>query len=155
MDSIFNCKIRRLNYLISEINSLYHEAAFKLGLSDSAMTVLYGIQGSGGSCPLSDIYKLSGISRQTVNSALRKLESKGVIYLENHGGKAKTVFLTESGREAAEKTVAKLIRVENGILDSWSEQEADAFLELNRKYAADLREKLAEIHLEENGGDYK
>ncbi len=74
-------KLHRINYLIAETDALYHQASLKLGISDSAMRVLYTVHDCGGSCQLSDIYKRSGISKQTVNSALRKLEADGVIYL--------------------------------------------------------------------------
>lgn len=38
---------------------------------------------------LSDIYKKSGISKQTVNSAIRSLEADGILYLEQYNGRAK------------------------------------------------------------------
>ncbi len=45
-------EMRRLDHLISEIDAVYHEAAVKLTLSDSAMKILYTVLDSGGSCPL-------------------------------------------------------------------------------------------------------
>ena len=90
-------KLHRINYLIAETDALYHQASLKLGISDSAMRVLYTVYDCGGSCQLSDIYKRSGISKQTVNSALRKLEADGVIYLKPEAGRGKRVRLTSSG----------------------------------------------------------
>ena len=66
--------MRRYNHLLGEIDGVYHEMSLKLGLSDSAMIVLYTICDSGSSCLLRDICRYSGLSKQTVNSALRKLE---------------------------------------------------------------------------------
>lgn len=74
MKNLMTTQVKRFNYLMNEIDTAYHEAALKLGLSDSASMILYTICNLGGSCLLSDIYGLSGISRQTLNSALRKLE---------------------------------------------------------------------------------
>ena len=74
-------KSHRINYLIAEMDALYHQASLKIGLSDSACIVLYTIYDQGEECLLSDIYKQSGISKQTVNSALRILEKKQIIYL--------------------------------------------------------------------------
>ena len=34
-------EMRKLNYLLSEIDAAYHEASQMLGLSDSAMQILY------------------------------------------------------------------------------------------------------------------
>lgn len=68
--------IHRINYLTSEMDAVYHRASLKLGISDSVSLILYTIYDAGGSCLLSEIYKKSGISKQTVNSALRGLEGK-------------------------------------------------------------------------------
>ena len=70
---------KRYNYLSSEISALYHEAAVKLGLSDSAMNILYAVCENEGRCPQSEVCRLTGVSRQTINSAIRKLEREGVI----------------------------------------------------------------------------
>ena len=47
--------MKRLNYLVSEIDATYHELALKLGISDSVMTILYTICDNGESCPLQEI----------------------------------------------------------------------------------------------------
>lgn len=138
-------KLYRLNYILGEINSLYHEAALKFGLSDSVMTVLYSICASGESCMLSDIYKLSGVCKQTVNSALRKMEKDGLIYLENVGGKSKKAVLTDSGKKLCAGTAEKIISAENSILESWSDSEVGLYIELSRKYAEDFRKQLDSI----------
>ncbi|XCP83994.1 helix-turn-helix domain-containing protein [Roseburia hominis] len=67
-------KLHRINYLMAETDALYHQASLKLGISDSAMRVLYAIYDSGESCSPSSIYKASGVSKQTINSVVRKLE---------------------------------------------------------------------------------
>lgn len=41
--------MRRCNYLLGETEATYHEIALKLGLSDSAMKILYTICEAGGS----------------------------------------------------------------------------------------------------------
>lgn len=74
--------IHRINYLTSEMDAVYHRASLKLGISDSVSLILYTIYDAGGSCLLSEIYKKSGISKQTVNSALRGLEGKGILALQ-------------------------------------------------------------------------
>jgi DNA-binding MarR family transcriptional regulator len=84
-------KLKRFNYLSGEIEAVYHEAALKFSLSDSAMLVLYAICNNGESCLLSDIIHLSGASKQTINSALRKLEAEGIVRLEAVNGKKKNV----------------------------------------------------------------
>lgn len=145
MESYATKEMQRLNYLMSETDAAYHEAAFRLGMSDSTMQILYAICNSGNSCLLSDICRLSGISKQTINSALRKLEEKGIVYLEASEGRKKRVCLTDKGRTLAEGTVVPLIEIENSILDSWPQEELEQYLELTRKYLASFREKIQKL----------
>ena len=73
---------RQYTYLAGEINALYHEAAVKMGISDSVQNILYVLCEKGGKCLQSEISKLTGISRQTINSAVRRLEKEDIVYLE-------------------------------------------------------------------------
>lgn len=132
---------KRFNYLLGETNAVYHEIAFKLGLSYSAFQILYTICDGNGSCLLRDICRSSGLSKQTVNSALRKLEQDNIVVLDNTNTKFKTVRLTEKGQNFASKTVILVIEMENAILASWSPQEVETYLELTEKYLLDTREK--------------
>ena len=133
-------QMKRYNYLVSELDAAYHWAANKLGLSDSAMQVLYTVCFFGGSCLLSDIYQLSGVSKQTINSSFRKLEAGGYVRLETHSGLRKAVFFTEAGKEKAENTVAKIIELENRVFHSWPEEDREKYLELTKRYLNDFRE---------------
>ena len=112
-------QLRRFNRLVGETDAVYHELANRLGLSDSAFQILYTLKSEGGACPLRDICAFSGLTKQTVNSALRKLEAEGSVTTESSGARHKTVTLTPKGAELAEKTVAKVIEIENEILGSW------------------------------------
>ena len=71
-------RLRRLNHLFAQIDVIYHEAALHMGLSDSAMMVLYTLCIEGGSCLIGKIISQSNISKQTLNSALRMLEKEGL-----------------------------------------------------------------------------
>lgn len=138
-------KLKRFNYLSGEIEAIYHEAALKFSLSDSAMLVLYAICNNGESCLLSDIIHLSGASKQTINSALRKLEAEGIVRLEAVNGKKKNVCLTKKGRELTDRTVIRLLDIENGIFDSWSLEEQEMYLALTQRYLTAFKEKVKEV----------
>ncbi len=137
--------MKRFNYLTSEINAVYHEAALKLGLSDSAMLILYTICNYGESCMVSDICHLSGTSKQTIHSALRKLELEELIYLEKINGRKKSVHLTEKGKTLAEHTVVRLIRMENEVFDAWTEKERIRYLELTQRFLNEMKERLSQL----------
>lgn len=134
-------EMKRYNHLLGEIEATYHEMSLKLGLSDSAMVILYTICDEGDSCPLAEISRRSGLSKQTVNSAIRKLEAEGILYLEKTGSKSKTVCLTGKGKNLAGRTALRLLSAENAILASWPRQDVEKYLELTERFLAALKEE--------------
>lgn len=132
-------EMRRYNHLVGEIDGVYHEMSRKLGLSDSAMLVLYTIYAYRGGCPLREICRSSGLSKQTVNSALRGLEAEGAIYLEPASAKRKNVCLTEAGEALAAETAGQIIRIENEIFDAWPREDVARYLDLTERYLLALR----------------
>ena len=138
-------EMHRYNHLVSELDAVYHGISLKLGLSDSAMIILYTLCDNGGSCLLQKIRRCSGLSKQTVNSALRKLESEGALYLEPAGSKSKNVCLTQAGRLLAERTALRLIQAENELVAAWPQEDVQKYLELTERFLQDLRKKAQEL----------
>ena len=145
MDKHILEEMRQFNYLLSEIDAAYHEASQKLGLSDSAMQILYVICNHGEECLLSEICSLSGTSKQTINSALRKLEAEGIVRSEPLSGRRKKVCLTVRGKELTNSTVLYLMEIENDVFGSWTEQERELYLALTQRYLTSFRERIKEI----------
>lgn len=132
--------LKRYNHLVGEIDAVYHEASLKLGMSDSVSKILYTICNVGSSCLLHDICKQTGLSKQTVHSAIRNLEAKEMVTLELVGGKSKKVCLTEKGEIFAQKTARRIIDMENSILSSWPKEDVQTYLELTERFLMDLKE---------------
>ena len=135
-------KTREYTYLAGEINALYHEAAVKMGVSDSVMNILYVICEKGGRCLQSEISKLTGISRQTINSAIRKMEKSEIVYLEQGQGRNTIVCLTDAGKQFAEERIYPLFEIENKIWNEWTAKEQEEYLTLTQKYRDALRKYL-------------
>lgn len=135
--------MKRLNHLIGETEAVYHEMAVRFGLSDSAVRILYTIcdYDDGTYCPLQIICRRTGISKQTINSAMRKLEDADIVYLTASGSKNKTVYLTEKGKSLASSTALRMIEIENHILDFWSKEDVEKYLELTERFLIALREQ--------------
>lgn len=138
-------KIHRVNFLSNELDAIYHQAAKKLRLSDSALLVLYMLYERGGTSPLLDICAESGISKQTINSALRKLEQEGILYLKSDGKKTKRVCLTEKGNAYVDQTAARLFQAECDAFHDWTDEEIKQYLELMEKYNDSLRKQVEKI----------
>ncbi|MCI8623488.1 MAG: winged helix-turn-helix transcriptional regulator [Provencibacterium sp.] len=145
MNPCISKEMERFNYLMGEINAIYHDLALKLGLSDSAMDILYTICDNAGPCLLQEICRKSGSSKQTINSALRKLEAEDIVYLESAGAKNKRVCLTAKGKELAERTAMRVIKMENDIFSSWPEEDRKKHLELTERYLRTLCQKAQEL----------
>lgn len=138
-------EMKRFNYLLGETEAIYHEVSLKLGLSDSAMKVLYTICDNGGSCLLQEICRRSGLSKQTLNSAIRKLEREGMLYLESTGGRVKKVCLTGEGETLVSRTALRIIKMENAIFSFWSKEDVETYLELTERFLLDLKKKSKEL----------
>lgn len=135
----------KYTHLAGEINALYHEAAVKMGVSDSVQNILYVICEKGDRCLQSDISKLTGISRQTINSAIRKLEKDGIVYLEQGKGRNTIVCLTEKGKQFASEKIYPLYEIENKIWNEWTAEEQEQYLLLTQKYRDALKKYLNAI----------
>lgn len=137
--------MKRYNHLIGEIDAVYHEMSRKLGLSDSAMAILYTICDNGECCMLQEIRRRSGLSKQTIHSAIRKLEAEGILYLEQVSPKTKNVCLTEQGKRLANRTAVRLIEIENAIFEAWSKEDVGRYLSLTEKFLTELKEKSRQL----------
>ena len=136
-------KAEQYTYLAGEINALYHEAAVKAGISDSVQNILYVLCEKGGTCLQSEICKLTGISRQTINSAIRKLEKDGIVYLLKQGQGRNTILcLTEEGVNVSAEKIAPLHEIENRIWNEWTAEEQQQYLTLTKKYRDGLKKYL-------------
>lgn len=138
-------QVKRINYLHSEINNVFHELSQQMGLSDSISCILYTICNFGDSCLLTDIIRMTGIPKQTVNSALRKMEGEGFLLLETTKTRRKKAVLTEAGKLLAQQTAGQMIRMENEIFASWTQEEREMHLALTQRYLDQLKEKAKEL----------
>lgn len=136
---------KRLSYLSCELEAVYHEITLKCGISDSAMRILYAICMRGDECPVSEIVRTSGISKQTINSSLRNLEKNDILYLKSAGGKKKTAVLTDKGKEFSKRSALKVLKIENEIFNGWTEEERKSYIELTERFICELQQKIKEF----------
>ena len=136
MERTYYDKVKRINCLCNEIDLLYHQAARKLEVSDSVLCILYIIYEKGDGCLLHEVCQESGLSKQTINSALRKLELDQILYLEldQERGKSKRIFLTEKGKDYVNRTAACLYEAERSAFADWTEDEFTQYLAFMKKY---------------------
>lgn len=139
----------KFNHLYKELDDLYHEAALNTSLSDSAFDILYGIFMLGDGCLQRDICRISCISKQTINSSIRKLEKEGWIKLVPGKGRSMQIFLTDEGQHVMQEKIYPVIKAENKALDALTSEECEQMLKLYQKYNIALRNEFLEIRRKE------
>ena len=134
-------EMRRCNRIYKEFEDIYREIDRWAGLSASAFGILYHLMDLGDGCLQRDICAEAFVSKQTVNSALRKLEAEDILYLEPAGAKNKNVCLTEAGKQLAERTAKRVLQAENEIFASWPQEDMQKYLELTECFLRSLQDK--------------
>lgn len=136
-------KLSEYNGIWKENEDIYRMAAKKLGLSEGTFWILYTLREANREMTQSEVCHAMYEPKQTVNSALKKLERDGIIeLLEMKDKRSKRLHLTEKGEGLARETVDKVIVAEQHALADMKEEEVDAFFELFRTFSKRLRENV-------------
>lgn len=143
---IINKKLSEYNSIIKENEGIYHRVAKRDRLSNSAFWILYMMCEEEGKLTQSTVCDTFYQPKQTVNSALKKLEKEGIVELEAvAGSNGKYINFTQKGWKFAEETVLKVIASEQKALDGLSLKEQEEFFRLFRKFTKLLKENMEEI----------
>lgn len=138
-------ELKEVNRLYKELDDIYHDISVRLGISDSVLIILYSIVEMGDGCIQKDISEKFSISRQTINSAIKKLQSQGYIILKQGKGRDMHIYLTPDGKKYAEGIVGPVMELENSVFKEMSPEESREFLRLSQKYVSLFREKVKQI----------
>lgn len=137
-----NDAFQEFNCIEGLIDSAYHKAARKMGLSDSELDILYVLATHRPSCLQSTLCQQTHLTKSTVNSSIKKMEKAGILYLTPGPGKNTCVHLTKQGSALVSRTADRLIEIEKQIYSSWTEEELSLFLHLNRDFAEKMHKML-------------
>lgn len=134
--------LQAFNQIYKEMGDLYHAVALRLELSDSAFEIFYSICILGDGCLQRDICAIAYLSKQTVNSSIRKLEQQGYIELRPGKGRDMHIFLTAAGQTLTAEKIAPIVQQENHAFAQMSAAEQRQLLTLSKKYLACLQQSL-------------
>ena len=129
---------------IHEWDAVYEEYAKSVGLSYTGLIVLYEIYEIE-NCTQKKLGEYCFIPKQTVNSAIRKLEQEGYLTLSNGKGHSKHIHLTESGHILLKETIFPIVEAENEAFLELSQEECELLLKLHGKYVTALRNKFSKL----------
>ncbi|MDE7267691.1 MAG: MarR family transcriptional regulator [Lachnospiraceae bacterium] len=140
-------EFNRLNKAISE---LYHDISVQIGISDSIFDIFYAIIALGDGCCQRDICNYAFTGKQTIHSAIHKLEKEEFLCLKSGKGRERHIFLTAKGKHFIEEKIAPVIVMENKTCSRMNAEELDTLLLLTEKYFDCLRAQAKELPFYKN-----
>lgn len=136
------------NALYKENDEIYRIAAKTLGLSECAFWILYVLREEDGLIQ-SELCHALCLPKQTIHSALKKLESDGFIEFSNgKDRRAKYLSLTQKGTMLAKETVDRVMQTEINAFAGFTDQEQQEFICLFQKYTGLLKEGMMNLNRE-------
>ena len=87
---------------------------------------------------------MTGATRSTVNSAIKKMERDGIIRLEAGAGRNANITLTEKGKALSASTAEKIIAIENSVYDEWLKEEQELFIRMNADFCTRIKKQFEE-----------
>lgn len=145
-DQTIHKRLSEWNSILKENNDLYRGLAKMFGLSDCAFWIIYTLRAESAPITQKEICRYLYEPKQTVNSAIKKLEADGYLELKNlNDRRSKQLCLTEEGLELAKRTADRVIAVEQAALAKLSEQEQRAFFGFYHRYTDSLKMQFAKL----------
>lgn len=136
---------QEFNQLAKKLDNVYYKLAKSSGLSDAAFWIIYTIRNEEETYKQKDICTLYSYSKQTINSALKKLEEHNIIKLVSvpDNKKDKKITLTEYGEKIAKELVEPVAKIEKISLSKLAEK--NKLIELLKKYVEEMERETEEF----------
>lgn len=138
-------EMREFDRLFRKIDQCYHNISTKMGMSDTTGQILYAMIELGDGCLQTEIARWFSSSKQTISSAVKMMEKRGLLWLESGKGRDMHLHLTKAGQELVERTIYPMIDMENSVFSAMSLEENREFLRLIRRYVGIFEEKSGEL----------
>lgn len=146
-----DARLKQYNDITKENDKLYRGAAKKFGFSECEFWILYYLRSGYGEPMQSVICNSFYLPKQSIHSALKKLEAEGYIALTaGENRRSKGILLTLEGERICAETVDHIIEAEMGALGSLSEEEQEKFMNLYDRYTGQFKLNMRGI-LEKGG----
>lgn len=147
-----DARLKQYNDITKENDKLYRSAAKKYGFSECEFWILYYLRSGYGEPMQSVICNSFYLPKQSIHSALKKLEAEGYIALTaGENRRSKGILLTSEGKRICAETVDHIIEAEMSALGSLSEKEQEKFMNLYDRYTEQF--KLNMRGIPEKGGN--
>lgn len=142
-------QLKMFNQIYKEMDIIYHNYAKKCGLSDMAYWILYSIAENDEYFTQREFCDEWFFFPQTVNSALKDLVKRDIIFLEAvpDNKKNKLIKPTENGKRFIELFISPIIKAECGSFETMSQKECEKMLSTTKKYISILKDKVSALEI--------
>ena len=141
-----NNNISEINNLFKKNESLYRSLAVRFGLSECSFWILYILRSNIALLTQKDLCDWLYQTKQSVNTALKKLLDLEYIQLSfGNDKRSKYISLTEKGLIFCEQTIDRVIDAERKAVTGFSEDEKELFFQMFQRYADLLDERFSLI----------
>lgn len=149
MEDAVGSSIVTYNQLAKELDELYQLYAKKSGLSQAAFWILYCVHERREPYTQKELCDIWSYSRQTINSALKNLETQGMVYLDSQpdNRKNKLILLTDTGKRLVERIIVPLAEAEKNVFIQMGADDTQAFLTLTRRHLELFRREISQLHM--------
>ena len=147
MEFQINEKVKYLNSVLCEIDSLYQNMLFNKKLSDSEYVVLFSILELGEGCFQKDIVNNSYINKKTINSTIKKLEKNGLIELRAGKYPNMLIYLTIEGKAFINKNIIPIINIETNVMEGVPDSDFKLLAKTYSKYINLFKEEVKQLNL--------
>lgn len=146
MDGQVKRQIDVINQLIKELNSLYHIAAVKSGVSDGEICVWSMLLTTDKEYSQQDLCELLFLPKQTINSIISGLIKKGYVFLEHVPGtrNRKVIRLSDEGRNYGRKNIMWIFEAEQHAMEDADPREICTLISMLEKYINKLKREFTE-----------
>lgn len=134
-------ELRRLNYVHGQASRIYHAFSADAGLSDAQGALLYILADGEDALCQRDLCILTGLPKQTVNSAVRGLMEDGCVELRPGPGRKQFICLTEKGKCLVGEKMSPVIKAENAALAAMTTEEQRLLISLTEKFITNLKKE--------------
>lgn len=160
MDQHSHQMLMTYNREMKLLDDLYRGAAKRCGIAECAFWILYTLRVEDKSFTQAEICEFLIEPKQTVNSALKKLEAEGYLALSAGADqRSKLVRLTEKGEQLARLRIDPVPEAEAGALRAMSPDDRAAYFRLTRQYRLlfeqQLRARITKGETPQNDGTEK
>lgn len=144
MENEYNLLLKEYNSSFKECNEIYRKIAAKLGISESEFMVLYALVEIN-AVRQKDIVDYFSISKQTINSAVKKLVRNQIVELKQAKGREMQIILTPAGKIFTQEKMAPIVNCEKKALAAMGKKESQELVRLTKMYLENFKGQIKQI----------